>query len=504
MRTSEPLSALVRTGASFDLPAPGVLVAQRYRVLRPLGEGGMGTVFEAENVLTQKRAALKWLHPRLLGRAAGQERLLREARATARIRHRNVLVLYDVLQEQSAVILVMELLTGELLSQHLKRTQLSFARLVRLLLPAMEGVAAAHAVGVLHRDIKPENIFLSSAHGQTGPVPKVIDFGISKIVTFEPGSLTSSGVALGTPRYVSFEQLRGERDVDARTDVYSFGVILYEALLGRAPYVAESMGEQAVQFVTTEPPRPRQLRAEIPEALSALVSHAIERDRARRFPSLHALIDALRPFADEGAYLRPLRVGFEGAALPEGAASPSMSTRPCSFGPQEAPVVEAARTLRPAAGRGGSRRLAIALAVCTAAAPALWLLHVRGASSETSKKAAPQASQTSASATAAASASISQQPRARSASLGDDPPRPALSTPPKSAQPSSPPLAPATALSSQRRHRTARAAAATSPRVVVADEPRGVPQTLPSVTSQSGAASELGPARAGRVTRDEF
>ncbi|MET0340173.1 MAG: serine/threonine-protein kinase [Polyangiales bacterium] len=275
--------------------APGLIVGGKYRLLRALGEGGMGAVFEVEHVVTHKRAALKWLHPELGAYENGQSRLLQEARATSRVRHRNVVDLYDVLEDEGALYLVMELLAGELLSHWLAGGDRTLGQLLALLVPVMEGIAAAHAVGVVHRDIKPANIFLACTAAPE-PVPKVIDFGISR--TFDGERLTCSGMAMGTPRYVSYEQLRGERDVDGRSDVYAFGVMLYEALVGRAPHEAKSFAEQAIRFATTPPPLPRLLRPELPLALEAVLLRAIARDRADRYPDAAALIAALAPFAD--------------------------------------------------------------------------------------------------------------------------------------------------------------------------------------------------------------
>jgi serine/threonine protein kinase len=309
-------------------PASGEILGGKYRLIRALGEGGMGTVFEAENLVTLRRAAVKWLHPRFAPNALAQQRMLREARATSRIRHRNVVDLYDVVLEQDAVVLVMELLTGEVLSDRLEREATSLLQLVRWLIPAMEGVAAAHAVDVIHRDIKPANIFLARMGGDI--VPKVIDFGISKVLEIDASRLTHSGVAMGTPRYMSFEQLRCDPSLDERSDVYAFGVILYEALVGRAPYEGSSFGEQAVAFITRDPALPKVLRAELPEALSSLVFRAISRDRAQRQASMLELVEALRPFADERSWPEPLLVWEGPAALPEGAALGMCSTQRAS------------------------------------------------------------------------------------------------------------------------------------------------------------------------------
>ena len=288
-------------------PEIGSIVGGRYRLVRSLGEGGMGAVYEAENVLTFKRAAVKWLHPHFASFDQGYQRLIHEARASARIRHENVVDVYDVIHEGEAVFLVMELLHGEPLSELLARAPLPMHELVQLLLAVMRGTEAAHAAGVVHRDVKPENIFLAREPGYPSAVPKLIDFGISKLFDGEGAALTRSGVTMGTPRYVSYEQLIGARDVDARTDIYAFGVLLYEALTGCAPYgEASTFGEQAVRFATTEPARPRALRAEIPEGLEAIVLSAIAKERDERFASLALFIDALVPFARADSYPTPL------------------------------------------------------------------------------------------------------------------------------------------------------------------------------------------------------
>lgn len=289
------------------LPEIGSVVAGKYRLLDSLGEGGMGAVFEAEHVLTHKHAAIKWLHAGHLGHEEVLRRLLHEARASARVRHHNVVDVYDVLIEGRAVALVMELLTGEPLSARMARGELSFHELLQLLLPAMRGVAAAHAAGVVHRDVKPDNIFLAREEGHLGPVPKVIDFGISKVTDASAeGGATRSGLTMGTPRYVSYEQLAGAKDVDGRTDIYAFGVILYEGLAGRAPYEdAQTFSQQALLFVTGTPLPPSAYQPGVPAELDALIMRAIERDRELRLARMEDLIAGLEPFLGPRAHELP-------------------------------------------------------------------------------------------------------------------------------------------------------------------------------------------------------
>jgi tRNA A-37 threonylcarbamoyl transferase component Bud32 len=324
-------------------PAIGTLVGGKYRIVRLLGEGGMGAVYEAENTLTWKRVALKWLHPRLSTQPSAQQRLLREARATSRIRHPSVVDLYDVIQEDDAVVLIMELLSGQLLSHRIADGPMQLWQLVRILLDAMAGVMAAHEVGVVHRDVKPDNIFLSEL--PDGSVrPKVIDFGIAMTAGAELARLTESGMAVGTPRYVSYEQLRGEDEPDARCDVYAFGVILYEAMLGRAPYEGRTLGEQAVQFVTVTPASPATIRPDLPHALVDVVQAAIARERVHRLSSLDAMARALAPYARPEAYARELLVWPRGGPLPEDAAGVAADTQPSGvLAPPRASVPNRAR-----------------------------------------------------------------------------------------------------------------------------------------------------------------
>jgi serine/threonine-protein kinase len=200
----------------------------RYRIVRKLGAGGMGSVYEAEHQELGRRVALKMLHRDLTHTPEVVARFLREARATAKVRHPHVVDVQDVGSEGGAPFLVMEYLDGEDLASLLVREgRLAVERATDLLLPVLAGVDAAHQAGIVHRDLKPENIFLLRAPG--GELhPKVLDFGIAKVLD-PAGSLTLTRTAslLGTPYYMSPEQARGARDVDGRTDQYALGVILY-------------------------------------------------------------------------------------------------------------------------------------------------------------------------------------------------------------------------------------------------------------------------------------
>jgi len=322
---------------------PERVIGGKYRIIRLLGEGGMGGVYEAENELTRKRVAIKWLHPSLAGSRDAVQRLLREAQACARVRHPNVVDVYDVGQEDDAIFLVMEYLEGETFRAALLR-DLPLEALIELLIPAMRGVAAVHAKGIVHRDIKPDNIFLARVPDQASPVPKVLDFGISKVDARqgEMETLTQSGVSMGTPLYMSFEQLTGAKDADARADIYAFGVMLYEAATGRPPFEADSFGALAVKVATTEPKAPRAFNKNVDPRLEALIMKAMARERNERFATLEAMIAELEPFCArvEGrpVSVRPRPSGAEGLG-------PAAFARTMA---QATPQADAAPTGRPA------------------------------------------------------------------------------------------------------------------------------------------------------------
>jgi hypothetical protein len=269
----------------------------RYRVVRCIGVGGMGAVYEAVHDDLEKRVALKTLHPSMAREPEARARFLREGRAASRIRHPNVVEVFDVGQHDDTLFLVMEHLAGEDLAALLGREgPLAVERLVDLLLPVVAAVATAHEEGVVHRDLKPENIFL--AQTRNGAVqPKVLDFGISKL-TGVPNAqrITGASSMIGTPLYMSPEQTQGAA-VDGRTDQYALGVILYECATGRVPYDAPELYPLMHAIVLGEHASPRSLRADLPADFEAVIERAMARDADRRYESMHALGRALLPFA---------------------------------------------------------------------------------------------------------------------------------------------------------------------------------------------------------------
>jgi serine/threonine protein kinase len=280
-------------------PRPGDTVASKYRVERLLGRGGMGAVFEVTHCVTAKRFALKWL----VGGGAevgAVERFVREAQAVGRIAHPSVVDVYDIGEERGSLYMLMELLEGETLAERLDHGgPLPLAEACRLLMPCMRGVAQAHALGIVHRDLKPENIFVCRADTEAPERAKVLDFGVSKMPGI-PGQLnaaTQGGLLIGTPHYMALEQLRC-RPVDQRADVYAFGVVMYETLSGSVPFPTENFSDLVVRVATEVPPDLDGVVPGLPEGLSKVIARALARDARDRYPTLHAFLADLAPFAE--------------------------------------------------------------------------------------------------------------------------------------------------------------------------------------------------------------
>jgi serine/threonine-protein kinase len=280
------------------MPKPGDLVAGKYMIEQLLGEGGMGAVFAATHRFTGKQVAIKWMLPEVARDEDAVHRFMREAQAAGRINHPNVVDVYDVGQHEDSFFLVMELLRGEPLTSALSRRDLTVREMLELLLRAMRGVAAAHRQGVVHRDLKPDNIFLAYEDDGADREPKVLDFGISKVSNegqLNP-RLTRTGNVVGTPYYMPPEQIRGSDNLDRRADVYAFGVILYEALTGQVPFMADTYGALVLEIATGTPKAPEELAPGLPQDLSRVVMRAMARNAADRFADMESLIHALEPF----------------------------------------------------------------------------------------------------------------------------------------------------------------------------------------------------------------
>lgn len=275
------------------LPEPGYGIGGKYRLNRLVGEGGMGVVYEALHLALGQRVAIKLLRPeRTSERDAA--RFMREARAASRLSSRHVARVLDVDALPSGLpYMVMEFLDGRDLEQELlDRGWLGVSEAVDYVIQACDALAEAHALGIVHRDLKPSNLYLCS-RGEIRVV-KVLDFGISKIA--DEANVTATCTTLGTPLYMSPEQIRSSKDVDHRSDIWSLGVILFELLTGRPPFEGQATAV-SVSIAVDPPPWPRTIRTDIPPPLEQIILQALEKDPARRHQTVADLALALSPFA---------------------------------------------------------------------------------------------------------------------------------------------------------------------------------------------------------------
>ena len=305
---------------------PGGTVLGRYQLVRLLGRGGMGAVYEGLHLDLKKRVAIKTLRPALAALPGARARFLREGEAASRISHRNVVDVTDVGTTDGVTYLVMELLEGQDLADRLEQVgSLSIAETLEVLLPVLAAIGVAHDEGVIHRDLKPENIFLARTR-HTAMEPKVLDFGISKISSRGSGNtlaLTGTGASMGTPYYMAPEQIRSAAGADARSDQYALGAILYQCLTGRRAHEGATVYEVIRSVGDGSFPPPRTVRPDLPVALEQVILRAMRLDPAQRFPSVRALGQALLPFALPAAraqWAPELQTGFpgDGAVLPDG------------------------------------------------------------------------------------------------------------------------------------------------------------------------------------------
>ena len=292
-----------------------------YRVIRKIGGGGMGVVFEAEDSRLGRRVALKFLPESFSGDPMALERFQREARAASALSHPGICTIFDIGEWEDRPFLALELLEGSTLHHRIARQPVPFDDLLDWAIQIGSALAAAHAKGIVHRDIKPANIFITT-DGQ----PKILDFGLAKQVAPKPadmgeaptvamdGELTSPGSAVGTASYMSPEQARGQ-EVDARTDLFSFGVVLYEMATGRLPFPGDTIAVVFDGILNRVPEAPARLNPALPPEFDAVVRKAIEKDREIRYQSA----------ADLTADLKRLRrdTGRTSATQSVAAASPA-------------------------------------------------------------------------------------------------------------------------------------------------------------------------------------
>jgi serine/threonine protein kinase len=324
------------------LPLEGRLLDGKFRFVRLLGEGGMGAVWKAQNVLVKKDVALKLMHAQFSSDEGVLARFRNEATAAGRIGSDHICDILDLGKSELGPYIVMELMNGKdfaTLLQHNGRIDPGLAVLV--VRQALKGLAAAHAVGIVHRDLKPENIFLHE------PKPgrllvKLMDFGISKFTEGETAGRTGVGVLMGTPEYMSPEQTEGAAQVDARTDIWAMGVILYWALAGRNPFVGPTMAATLVNVSTKTQPPLLQVAPHIDPHLVAIVDRCLLKDPEQRWPSAEALMEALRPYENRANGLYTPMDDEAGGHAPPRPGATIASSGPPPMRPGAAPTLMSA------------------------------------------------------------------------------------------------------------------------------------------------------------------
>ncbi|HEX6272352.1 MAG TPA: serine/threonine-protein kinase, partial [Polyangiaceae bacterium] len=274
----------------------------KYRLERVLGVGGMGAVVLARHDKLGESVAIKFLLPRAIGQGRHAQRFLREARAASRIRSAHVARVFDVdVRADGTPFIVMEHLAGETLAARIKRAgALDIERTVDDVLEACEAVAEAHSLGIVHRDLKPANLFLARGAGNI-ELMKVLDFGISKVVTPDSGDgdSTTGDAFVGSPPYMSPEQLTNPAGVDRRTDIWSLGIIFYNCLTGKAPFKADTVGQVLASILQGRPVSVVELRPEIPSGLSKAIERCMAREREARYPDIVSLARELAVYGTE-------------------------------------------------------------------------------------------------------------------------------------------------------------------------------------------------------------
>jgi eukaryotic-like serine/threonine-protein kinase len=422
-----------------DDPLIGTVVSDRYRIIRKVGEGGMGAVYQAEHALIEKRVALKVLFQDLTRRPDLVARFLQEAKSASRIRQENVIDISDFGQSGDGLVYIaMEFLDGQDLGKTLRAEKsIPWLRGRPILMQITKALRAAHAQGIIHRDMKPENVFLVQREGKVDFV-KVLDFGIAKVVSADDNEgprLTQTGMIFGTPEYMSPEQAQGHPP-DHRLDVYAVGCIMYHMLTGSVPFTADSfMGILTKHLLEpVVPPRQRRPDLGITAEVEAVCLRAMEKDREKRWPDMDAFYRALgaagdAPFEPSNVFVAP-PASLKYPALSEPNSGIRQSKTAISVSPpvgtfdDERPQ----RAEAPAGVRGAGAKLALAVGGAVVVVIVLVLALRGGHKSGADTAAATAAAATAAAPTAAVAA-------ARAASV---PPAPGAASPAKSPLPSTP------------------------------------------------------------------
>ncbi len=339
----------------------GRVLGDRYGITNLIGEGGMGVVFEAEQLAVGRLVAIKVLHPRLAQDHEAITRLRHEAKIAGTLGHPNICGIYDMGHlDDGSPYLVMERLHGETLAQRIARERaLPVVEIVDIALQVLAALVVAHQKGVIHRDLKPDNIFLSRTEGRRA-IPKLLDFGISKSEDVEEtvADPTGAKLAAGTPFYMAPEQARGDRKIDHRVDLWSMGIILYEGLTGQRPFDANNYNALLVQILSTPARSMRELRSGIPYGIAKVVDRAIAKSPDDRFQTAKDLQTTLHAALAEAMGKTPASGNKASGSMPavkpasqrNGAAAPRPEPAPASSrGRQEtsSDIVNASSTSLP-------------------------------------------------------------------------------------------------------------------------------------------------------------
>ena len=281
--------------------APGAIIAGRYRLEKRLAVGGMGSLWTAQHTQLDTLVAIKFMDPTHAALAMGRQRFEREAKTAASLKSAHVVQVHDYGVEDDHPYIVMELLQGEDMGKRLKRERrLSLQVTSTILTQIARGLRRAHEAGLVHRDLKPPNIFM--ARGDDEEVVKILDFGIAKD-TMEPalGEGTKTGELMGSPHFMSPEQIRSSKDIDHRSDLWSLGVILFRAVTGALPFKGEAIGAVIAHILADPIPVPSQIHPGLPPSVDAFFVRAFSRDRETRFQSAREMAEAFAILAVEAA-----------------------------------------------------------------------------------------------------------------------------------------------------------------------------------------------------------
>ena len=341
----------------------GEIVADKYRIVRLLGQGGMGEVYEGENLRIRRRVAIKTLHTAVSSKPDAVQRFEREAQAAGRIGSAHIVEVLDLgdLPDGSRY-MVMEFLEGSTLGERIvSRGRLPSREAALIVAELCEGLGAAHNTGIIHRDLKPANVFLATSKQHRRELVKILDFGVSKFsVLGDDMSMTSTGAVVGTPYYMSPEQAKGAKFIDARSDLYSVGVILYEAITGHVPFNAQTFNELIFKIALETPPPAESFVPDLDPRMASIIKRAMAREVNARFQSAAELKQTLEGW-----------VGDIDRGIPIQASSPVGGWYPPQTHPMPPPVgaplggtqiMEAAAIARPARARSKSSTAPILVA----------------------------------------------------------------------------------------------------------------------------------------------